>query len=124
MILGVGIDSVQVERVRRATKRWGKGFLKRLFTEAELKYCFSHANPYPSLAARFAAKEALLKALGKPYQWKWHHMEVERADSGKPSFKLKAKAAAFARRRRVRSFHVSLTHDAERATAVVLAVKI
>ncbi len=123
MILGIGIDSIQVARIRRAAKRWGKGFLRRLFTEAELEYCFSHANPYPSLAARFAAKEALLKALGEPYRWKWHHMEVRRADSGKPSLNLKSKAASFARRRKVGSFHVSLTHDSERATAVVLAVK-
>ena len=123
MVLGVGVDSVQVARVRRAARRWGKGFLMRLFTEAELKYCFSHSNPYPSLAARFAAKEALLKALGEPYSWKWRDMEVRRAESGKPSMKLASKAAAFARRRKARSFHVSLTHDSERATAFVMAVR-
>ena len=63
MISGLGIDSVQVDRIKKASKRWGKSFLRRLFTDRELDYCFRHKNPYPSLAARFAAKEALIKAL-------------------------------------------------------------
>jgi holo-[acyl-carrier protein] synthase len=123
MISGVGIDSVEVKRVRRAAHRWGRGLLRRLFTDSELDYCFSHANPYPALAARFAAKEAVLKALDARSLWKWHDMEVRRAESGRPSVALAGAAAAYARRRRVRSFHVSLTHDSERASAVVLAVK-
>lgn len=123
MIAGVGIDSMQVDRMRKAASRWGRGFLERLFTKAELKYCFSHANPYPSLAARFAAKEAVLKALDARNLWKWRDMEVKRTRSGKPMVTLKGRAAAYARRHRVRTFHVSLTHDAERATAIVLAAR-
>jgi len=121
-ISGVGVDSVQVGRMRDAAVKWGDDFLRRLFTSGELEYCLSHANPYPSLAARFAAKEAVLKALGVRGTWTWRDMEVERAESGKPSVTLKGGAAKFARRRKVKSFHLSLTHDAERATAVVLAV--
>jgi len=123
MIAGVGIDSVEVNRIRKAERRWGKSFLKRLFTDAELKYCFSHANPYPSLAARFAAKEALIKALDVKAMWKWRNMEVMRAKSGRPSIALTGAAASFARKQRVKTFHVSLTHDHERATAVVMAVR-
>lgn len=123
MITGVGIDSVQVDRIRRASRRWGKSFLRKLFTAAELKYCFTHANPYPSLAARFAAKEAVLKALDVKAMWKWRDMEVLRARSGRPSMRLTGRAAAFVRKQRVRTFQISLTHDADRATAVVLAVR-
>ena len=57
MISGLGVDSVEVDRIRKAAKRWGKAFLRRLFTDREIDYCFSHANPYPSLAARFAEME-------------------------------------------------------------------
>ncbi len=117
------MDSVQVARFRKAADRWGKEFLHRLFTDHELKYCFSHANPYPSLAARFAAKEAVLKALDARSLWKWHDMEVKRAESGHPSVVLKGAAARFAKKRKAKSFHISITHDADRATAVVMAVK-
>jgi holo-[acyl-carrier protein] synthase len=123
MIAGVGIDSVQVDRIRKAAKRWGRSFLRKLFTDAELKYCFTHANPYPSLAARFAAKEAVLKALDVKAMWKWRDMEVRRARSGRPSLVMTGRAAAFLRRKKVGAFQVSLTHDADRATAVVLAVR-
>src|ERR1051326_5325563 len=123
MISGLGIDSVQVERIRKASKRWGKAFLRRLFTEREIAYCFTHANPYPSLAARFAAKEALIKALDAKALWKWKDMEVKRAESGRPSVSLTGAAAKFARKRKAASFHISLAHDAARATAVVVAVK-
>lgn len=121
MIAGVGIDSVQVGRFSAAAKRRGRAFLRRLFTPAELDYCLGHRDAYPRLAARFAAKEALLKSLGTHGDWKWRDMEVRRAESGKPRIALAGRAAAFARRRNVRSFHLSLTHDAGRATAFVLA---
>lgn len=123
MITGLGVDSVEVKRFRKAAKRWGQEFLHRLFTDRELEYCFSHANPYPSLAARFAAKEAVLKALDARALWKWHDMEVERAESGHPSVVLKGAAARFAKRRKAKTFHISITHDADRATAVVIAMK-
>ncbi|MEK7474592.1 MAG: holo-ACP synthase [Candidatus Coatesbacteria bacterium] len=122
MISGLGVDSVEVGRFRKVAKRWGKPFLRRLFTARELDYCFSHANPYPSLAARFAAKEAVLKALDARALWKWHDMEVRRAESGHPSIALTGAAAKHAKRKKAKSFLISITHDAERATAVVLAV--
>jgi holo-[acyl-carrier protein] synthase len=121
MISGIGVDSVEVRRVKKAAKRWGRDLLDRLFTGAELKYCLKHADPYPSLAARFAAKEAVLKALDAPNMWRWRDMEVSRAESGRPSVVLKGAAAAFVRRRGVRRLHVTLTHDESRATAMVVA---
>lgn len=121
-VTGVGIDSVQVKRFARASKRFGRGFLGRLFTPRELDYCLAHADPYPSLAVRFAAKEAVLKALDARNLWRWKDMEVRRGASGRPDVSLTGKAAAFARRRRVRGFRVSLTHDTERATAFVVAL--
>lgn len=123
MISGLGIDSVQVDRIRKASKRWGKSFLKRLFTDREIAYCLGHKNPYPSLAARFAAKEALIKALDAKALWKWRNMEVMRMKSGKPTISLTGEATRYAKRQSVKSFQVSLTHDADRATAVVLAVR-
>jgi len=122
MITGVGIDSVQVDRLKRAHGRWGNDFLERLFTDREVSYCMSHANPYPSLAARFAAKEALIKALKVKGAWKWRDMEVERAESGEPSVVLTGEAAAYAASRGMLNFHISLTHDHGRATAVVIAL--
>jgi len=122
MISGVGIDSVQVGRLRGAVERWGREFLDRLFTERELEYCLSHANPYPRLAARFAAKEAALKALHSRGGWKWRDMEVERAESGKPSISLTGGAKAWAVARGAGELEVSLTHDDDRATAVVVAL--
>ncbi len=122
-VSGIGIDSVQVDRLRRAIARWGREFLERLFTEEELRYCFTHADPLPSLAARFAAKEAMLKALHVRGGWKWREMEVERAESGKPSVALRGGAASFATTKGSSGFHISLTHDSDRAPAVVVAME-
>ena len=122
MISGIGVDSVQVERLRQAVERWGRDFLDRLFTARELEYCLSHANPYPRLSARFAAKEAALKALHSRGGWKWRDMEVERAESGKPSIVLTGEAKAWADARGAGELQVSLTHDDDRATAVVVAL--
>ena len=120
-IRGVGIDSVEVGRFRSVARRHGRPFLERLFTAGELKYCMSHADPYPSLAARFAAKEAILKALDARGLWRWHDMEVSRAESGRPGVTLKGGAAKYARKRGAGAFHVSITHDSGRATAMVVA---
>lgn len=121
MIAGLGVDSVEVKRFRGVAARRGRPFLRRLFTPAELAYCLGHRDAYPRLAARFAAKEALLKSLDAKGGWKWRDMEVRRAESGKPSIALAGRAAAYARRRKVRVFHLSLTHDSGRATAMVVA---
>lgn len=81
-ILGIGIDLADISRLERAATRT-PGVLERIFTERELQYCLSKRHPYEHLAGRFAAKEACIKALGRPIPWK--SMELRRAESGKPA---------------------------------------
>src|SRR5436190_24373810 len=86
MILGIGIDIIEVERIRRSFEKFGDRFLKRILHPNEISYCLSHREPAPFLAARFAAKEAISKAFGTGIgaQCGWHDMEVGRKSSGQP----------------------------------------
>ena len=124
MISGLGIDSVQVERIKKASKRWGKSFLKRLFTDRELDYCFKHKNPYPSLAARFAAKEAAMKALGTGFSRgvHWTGIEVVR-HHGPPQLQFHGGALdRFTALGATRSL-LTLTHSRELSIAHVLLMR-
>ncbi len=114
VIVGVGIDVVDVERFAVSLRRT-PGLAERLFTEAE-----RHVGP-ASLAARFAAKEAVAKALGAPSGMHWHDCEVLTADSGQPSLVIRDTVAARAAVLGIRTWHVSLSHDAGIASAVVIA---
>lgn len=114
MILGVGIDVVEVTRFELALSRT-KGLPARLFTERE------RALPVRSLAARFAAKEALAKALGAPSGLLWTDAEVVTAADGRPSLRVYGTVAAAAARLGVTRWHLSLTHDGGIASAVVIA---
>jgi len=86
MILGVGIDIIEVARVQASHKRFGERFLNRLLLPDEITYCLSHKNPAPFIAARFAAKEAISKAFGAGIgaQLGWRDMEIGRKESGEP----------------------------------------
>jgi holo-[acyl-carrier protein] synthase len=114
MIVGVGIDVVDIARFEATVERTA-GMLERLFTpsERELKIA--------SLAARFAAKEALAKALGAPGNLHWHDAEVTSEPSGRPVLNVTGTIAARAAELGVSSFHLSLSHDAGIASAVVVA---
>jgi holo-[acyl-carrier protein] synthase len=112
-IVGVGIDVVDVSRFGDALRRT-PGLVERLFTEAEA------AKPLASLAARFAAKEALAKALGAPGNLDWHDAEVVTESSGRPLLMLRGSVAARAAELGAESVHVSLSHDAGIASAVVV----
>ncbi len=114
MIVGVGIDVVDVRRFARSLERT-PALAERIFTPAERKL------PPASLAARFAAKEALAKALGAPGNLRWHDAEVVRADSGQPFLQVRGTVAARAAELGVRRWHLSLTHDAGVASAIVIA---
>ena len=122
MIVGMGVDIAEVPRVQAAIERYGDRFLKRLFTEAEIRYCESKANKYERFAARFAAKEAALKAIGTG--WKrgvaWLDVEVVKLPSGKPTLAFRGKAAEFAQRLGVRNASISLTHTEQVAYAQVI----
>ena len=114
MIVGVGTDLVEVARLEAALGRTPT-LRHRLFTEREASL------PVESLAARFAAKEALAKALGAPPGLHWTDAEVFVEDSGRPRLRVKGTVAARAAELGVRSWHVSLSHDAGVASAVVVA---
>ncbi|MBA8954434.1 holo-ACP synthase [Actinomadura namibiensis] len=114
MIVGVGIDVVDVARFERSLERT-PGLRTRLFTEGERDLAGR------SLAARFAAKEALAKALGAPRGLMWTDAEVRRAADGRPSLHVTGTVAEAAAARGVTSWHVSLSHDGGIATAIVIA---
>lgn len=120
MIVGVGIDVVPVERFAAAMART-PGLADRLFTAAEQLTPSGRERSAESLAARFAAKEALAKALGAPGNMRWHDALVRVDDHGQPHFDLVGTVAARADALGVRSVHVSLSHDGGIASAVVLA---
>jgi len=113
VIIGVGIDVVDIERFGESLTRT-PGLSARLFTESEAK------RPLASLAARFAAKEALAKALGAPAGLAWHDAEVVSESSGRPLFSLRGSVAASAAELGVAAVHLSLSHDAGIASAVVV----
>ncbi len=114
MIAGIGVDVVDLARFERALTRT-PGLRARLFTEGEREL------PLRSLAGRFAAKEALLKALGQTDGVRWHDMAVVAGDDGDPDFALAGRAAEIAAARGIARIHVSMSHDAGIATAFVIA---
>jgi holo-[acyl-carrier protein] synthase len=125
-VVGVGVDAVDVDRFRRALRRHPR-MADRLFTAAERADAGAARDPAERLAARFAAKEAVMKALGSGLgSFPMRDVEVVRAPgegatSGAPSLRLSAAAAALASERGVSAWHVSLTHTASVAVAMVLA---
>lgn len=111
MIKATGIDIVKIKRLKEATERWGNRFLERVFTEDELRYCLSKKACYESLAVRFAAKEAFIKALGKRIDLRL--IEIKNEPSGKPYLDIKSHLLN-------NKIHLSLSHDGEYAIAVVI----
>ena len=120
-VAGVGIDAVEIDRFRRVLART-PGVARRLFTDAERAYGERARDSAPRLAARFAAKEATMKALGVGLgAFKFHDVEVVKAPSGKPSIRLSGAAAALASANSVVELHLSITHSEVTAEAVVIA---
>jgi holo-[acyl-carrier protein] synthase len=122
MIVGVGIDLVEVARVARACERFGDRFLKRLFLEEEIRYCKNFADPNPHLAARFAAKEAVSKAFGTGIgpRLGWQDIEVLRRESGQPYVVFHGKGARLLEEMGGKVVHLSLTHTESHAAAVAV----
>lgn len=119
-IIGVGIDVAEIDRFLAALERT-PGLAHRLFLDQELHLPNGERRGIASLAARFAAKEAVAKALGAPAGMHWTDAEVYVEDSGRPRLRVTGTAAARAAELGVRSWHVSLSHDAGVASAVVVA---
>jgi len=122
MIVGLGVDLIEIERVKNAHLKHGERFIKRLFTPGEAAYCLKKSDPYPSLAGRFAVKEAVIKAFGHGFggRWKWIHIEVVREPSGKPALKLSGVMEQLRLERKIDRVHVTIAHSKRDATATVL----
>ncbi len=126
MIYGTGIDLVMVKRIEEALQRWGERFQRKVFTAHEIDYCSQKRNPSPHFAARFAAKEAFVKALGLGMRRgvHWKDVEVQRGPLGKPLLKLSGRAWEICQRDKIEGLFLSLTHDYEYSSAmVVLEIK-
>jgi len=122
MIVGTGIDIVEVSRIRRAVERHGDRFLNRVFTDSERKYCIGRRHAEVHLAARFAAKEAALKALGTGLSQgiSWRDVEVGRHRSGKPELQFHNVAADVLDTLEAADIHISLSHTNIYAVALVV----
>jgi holo-[acyl-carrier protein] synthase len=122
MIVGTGVDIAEVPRIQAAVDRFGDRFLRRVFTPNELKYCLSRVNVAERLAARFAAKEAGMKAIGTGLHLgvTWQDVEVIRHPGGRPGIRFTGKAAEFAAQLGCKHAHLSLTHTKEHALAFVV----
>jgi holo-[acyl-carrier protein] synthase len=122
MIVGTGIDLIEVPRIAAAIDRYGKRFLQRVFTEGEIRYCESKANRNERFAARFAAKEAGMKALGTGWSRgiRWRDLEVRRQPGGRPTLAFHGRAADIAGNLGVANVSLSLTHTQEQAFAQVI----
>jgi holo-[acyl-carrier protein] synthase len=122
VIVGTGVDLCEVHRIRAAIERHGQRIVTRLFTEREIAYSERKANRYERYAARFAAKEAGMKALGTGWRGGlgWRDLEVTNLPSGRPTLSFHRKASEFAQRLGVRNISLSITHTAEQAMALVI----
>jgi holo-[acyl-carrier protein] synthase len=122
MIVGTGVDLAEVPRIRASIERFGDRFIRRIYTAAEIAYVERKVNRYERYAARFAAKEAGMKAIGTG--WKrgvtWQDFEVANLPSGKPTLRLHGVAAQFAAQLGVKNVSLSLTHTAELGMAHVI----
>jgi holo-[acyl-carrier protein] synthase len=122
MIVGTGVDICEVPRIKTAVERFGQRFLTRVFTPEETRYCLSKANVAERLAARFAAKEAGMKAIGTGLRHgiTWQDLEVVRLPGQRPNLKFSGKALEFADRLGCKRVHLSLSHTKEQAIAYVI----
>jgi holo-[acyl-carrier protein] synthase len=122
MIVGTGIDIAEVPRIRQAIERFGARFLGRIFTASEMRYCDAKANRVERYAARFAAKEAAMKALGTGWNHgvRWRDCEVVRMPGGRPTIAFHGRAGEFAAKLGVKNAALSISHTEDQAIAQVI----
>lgn len=120
-VVGIGVDIIEIERVRRAAERGGERFIDRLFSDREAEYCRSRRHPARHLAARFAAKESVIKALRVPDDlgWLWREIEVTGV-GGPPELRFTGRVLARARALGVTGSHLSISHSETHAVAMVV----
>jgi holo-[acyl-carrier protein] synthase len=123
-VRGIGIDLVPISRMRQVMERWQERFVTRVFTAAEIAYCRSRKDPAPHFAARFAAKEAGLKALGTGLRLgvSWRELEVRRERGGPPVLVLRGRSREIARARGAERMLLALSHDGDYAIAQAMLV--
>jgi holo-[acyl-carrier protein] synthase len=126
MMHGVGVDIVEVKRVRKAIEQYGQKFIRRVFTLDEIAHCDGKRDMFLRYAARFAAKEAAFKSLRARWQkgMRWLDFETLGEEFRPPIIRLTGAAAAMQRKAGVAALHVSISHDRQYAVAVVIAVKV
>ena len=121
LILGIGLDAVDIARFRKSLERT-PSMHRRLFTESELAYVAPKADPVPSLAARFASREAVMKAMGLGLgAFGFHDVWVDHRESGEPLLNVTGRAAELATERGIATWHLSITHTDQVAIAYVVA---
>ena len=122
MILGTGVDIIEVARIQASYERFGERFLQRILRPDEISYCITHKNPAPFLAARFAAKEAISKAFGTGIgvELGWQDMEVRKKESGEPYVLLHEKGATLFRERGAQHIHLTISHTVQYAVAMAI----
>jgi holo-[acyl-carrier protein] synthase len=122
MIVGTGIDIAEVPRIRQSIARFGDRFLRRIYTAGEMRYCDSKANRVERYAARFAAKEAAMKALGTGWNHgvRWRDCEVARMPGGRPTMVFHGKAGEFTAKLGAKNVALSISHTQEQAIAQVI----
>ena len=122
MIVGIGVDLAEVDRIRGAIERHGRRFIERIYTAAEIAYVERKANRYERYAARFAAKEAGMKAIGTGWRHgvRWRDFEVTNLPSGRPTLQLHGVAAKVGDRLGIRNISLSLTHTSAQGMAIVI----
>jgi holo-[acyl-carrier protein] synthase len=122
MIVGMGIDIAEVPRIVESIERFGERFLNRVFTAEEIRYCDSKANRAERYAARFAAKEAAMKALGTGWNHgvRWRDIEVHREPGRRPTIRFHGRAAEFAAKLGAKNIALSISHTPEHAIADVI----
>lgn len=125
MIHGIGVDVIEIARIRRMREKHGQAFLDKCFTPAETEYCLRKSNPDESLAARFAAKEAVMKALGSGWGQgvAFANVEVVPANGGAPEVRLHGGAEDYRRGHGVARVLLSMSHCREYAVAQAVAVR-
>jgi holo-[acyl-carrier protein] synthase len=123
MVLGLGIDIIEITRVKKSIDSYGDNFLDKVFTENEIKYCNSKFNKYQHFAARFAAKEAVYKALASGWKegLRWKDIEIQNDDSGMPSIKPSGKLKSFLTEST--QLRISISHSDNYVTAVAIIFK-
>ena len=125
MIFGTGIDIIEIDRIKNSIQKYSDRFKKKIFTQKEIDYCHSQADPAKHFAARFTVKEAVLKCFGTGMTGTilWKDIEIDKLNSGQPVLKLHGNGKKLFNQLNLKHIHISITHDKTYAAAHAIAEK-